>query len=369
MYLLFIEYLTSSLNCAILNDSFLLTPSKGIDEMGVEITMAEPVAAPSQKENMSERLARQKLEDKLIAAANVPPKRIPLLDRSQMAKPFTMSGQNVPKPPQTWDSGVHSSSDFSSSENDLKHLHKGRVDPSKEMVGDRAVKEQRVQSPHRECLEITDKNKHNFVTPREKFVVNHLRGTSSRMLTSTASRKSRNTIENEFKSQKILFATPVATSLSRPVISADDSLSLSLVDTPIKSKEKSLSPIVEQSRLKRLSSEELFKPSVSGDKRLSPEPPPSVTLLAANKRKDIGEHSQANPLPVININGKQYQVLKKLGHGASSAVFLTKRLDTGVECAVKVWSRYMNSNNLDLSVNVCFSPSVWKGMQQLWKDI
>ncbi|XP_055638922.1 uncharacterized protein LOC129776962 isoform X2 [Toxorhynchites rutilus septentrionalis] len=325
----------NNLNCAILNDSFLLTPSKGIDEMGSETKAAEPMATPSQKGNNTERPARQKLEDKLIEAASVSYKRVPLLDRSQLDKQFIMSTQIARKPPQTWDSGVHScgSSDFSSSENALKHLRK-----ETEMMVDKVVKEQKVQSPHRECQEITDKNKHNFVTPREKFVVNHLRGTSSRMLTSTASRKSRNTIENEFKSQKILFATPVATSLSRPLMMADDSLSLSLVDTPIKSKEKSLSPIAEQLQLKRVSTEKLFPPSVSCDKRLSPEPPPPMrgALQDINKGKDIGEHSQANPLPIININGKQYQVLKKLGQGASSAVFLTKQMDTGVECAVKL---------------------------------
>lgn len=323
------------MNCAILNDSFLLTPSKGIEDMG-SVPKA-PRATPSEKENVSERTARIRLEDKLVKEADAvqevaPPKsalkRVPLLERSQFEKQFSIFGQLDVKSAKTRDSGISSTASSVLSAQIVE-----------EQESPKEVAEHKVHSPPKECQEITDKSKHLFVTPRDKFGPSQARAASSRLLTSTVTRKSRNTLENEFKSQKILFATPLATGLSRPLVTANDSLSLSLVDTPIKSKDRPLSPIVEQSRPTKRSTDQLFPVTPAPERRSSPEPvvPPPVT--PANPPMESAVDGQTAPTKqptTIAINGKDYQVLRKLGSGGSSSVFLAKQVGTGVECALKL---------------------------------
>ncbi|XP_065095087.1 dual specificity protein kinase TTK isoform X2 [Ochlerotatus camptorhynchus] len=330
----------NNLNCAILNDSFLLTPSKCPDDMDSVDKAPKSVAIPTQKENVH---ARQRLEDRLISTAGPEPhemkvlKRVPLLDRCQ----FSLLNQNDSKCSKTRDSGISSttSSVLSAVEQPvteigIKPTNKDEVDEAE--LG-KSLREQKIQSPSKD---------HLFVTPRDKFPRSHARGISSRVISSTAGRsKSRTTLEDEFKSQKILFATPLATGLSRLPVNANDSLSLSLVDTPIKSKDRPLSPIVEQQqpvRATKRSTDELFPATPGPEKRLSPEPVPhpskDVPPVAAEEKRttEQQQQQQTKPLPVIAINGKEYQVLKKLGSGGSSSVFLAKQVGTGVECALKL---------------------------------
>ncbi|XP_038118271.1 dual specificity protein kinase Ttk [Culex quinquefasciatus] len=323
----------NNLNCAILNDSFLLTPSKGIEDMG-SVPKA-PKATPSEKENVSERTARIRLEDKLVKEADAvqevaPPKsalkRVPLLERSQFEKQFSIFGQLDAKNPKARDSGISSTASSVLSAQIVEDQ-----DSPKEVA---ATTEHKAHSSPKECQEISDKNKHLFVTPRDKFGPSQARAASSRLLTSTVTRKSRNTLENEFKSQKILFATPLATGLSRPLVTANDSLSLSLVDTPIKSKDRPLSPIVEQSRPTKRSTDQLFPVTPAPEKRSSPEPvvPPAPPIESVVD----GPPASTKQPTTIAINGKDYQVLRKLGSGGSSSVFLAKQVGTGVECALKL---------------------------------
>lgn len=327
----------NNLNCAILNDSFLLTPSKGIDDLGGSAPKA-PKATPVEKENVNERTARIRLEDKLVKEVEAPPKstlkRVPLLERTQFEKQFSIFDQldAAKSSSKARDSGISSTG----SSVLLEPLVEEQESP-KEVI---TTVEQKANSPPKECQEINDKNKHLFVTPRDKFGPSQARTTSSRLLTSTVTRKSRNTLENEFKSQKILFATPLATGLSRPPVTANDSLSLSLVDTPIKSKERPLSPIVEQSRPTKRSTDQLFPATPAApEKRSSPErervpiPAPTQPPIPV---EPAGVDPSQKQLPTITINGKDYQVLKKLGSGGSSSVFLAKQVGTGVECALKL---------------------------------
>uniref|UniRef100_A0A1Q3F1G2 Putative dual-specificity mitotic checkpoint protein kinase n=1 Tax=Culex tarsalis TaxID=7177 RepID=A0A1Q3F1G2_CULTA len=319
----------NNLNCAILNDSFLLTPSKGIEDLGS--CPKAPKATPSEKENVSERTTRIRLEDKLVKEADVVApkstlKRVPLLERSQFEKQFSIFGQLDTKSTKTRDSGISSTA---------SSVLSAPIVEEQESPKEAAPSEHKAHSPAKECQEITDKNKHLFVTPREKFGPSQARATtSSRLLTSTVTRKSRNTLENEFKSQKILFATPLATGLSRPPVTANDSLSLSLVDTPIKAKDRPLSPIVEQSRPAKRSTDELFPVTPAPEKRSSPQPvPPAPPTI---EEPLVDGQTTTKPLPTITINGKEYQVLRKLGSGGSSSVFLAKQTGTGVECALKL---------------------------------
>ncbi|XP_053695995.1 dual specificity protein kinase Ttk [Sabethes cyaneus] len=321
----------NNLNCAILNDSFLLTPSKGIEDL--ESTTKDTWITPMDKENASEKPARRNLERRLIAANNpaqlANPKRIPLLDRSQLDKQFAIFCQTDSKSTRTGDSGISSTAS--------SMLSAGEQITEAEMQD--AVEQKNHSPSYKDCPEINEKNKQLFVTPREKPVLNPTRGTISRMLTSTASRGSRSVLENEFKSQKILFATPLATGVARPPVSANDSLSLSLVDTPIKSKERPLSPIVEQSRIATMPKQKMSPKKLAPDRRSSPEPP----AIQVEPRKEptpesseTGEHKSGKTLPTLTINGKDYQIIKKLGSGGSSSVFSAKQIGTGVECALKL---------------------------------
>ncbi|XP_062563644.1 dual specificity protein kinase Ttk isoform X2 [Armigeres subalbatus] len=306
----------NNLNCAILNDSFLLTPSKNVDDMDSAQKPSKAMPSPDHKENVH---ARKKLEDKMNNAKDPEPqeakilKRVPLLDRRQLEKQFSLLSQSASRLSRARDSGINSttSSVLSATEQvteiEVKPINKNETE---EQDLGRSLREQKMPSPPKD---------HLFVTPREKFPQSHVRGMSSRAITSTTNR------------------------LPRPPMGANDSLSLSLVDTPIKSKDRPLSPIVEQQQVRpaKRSTDDLFPATPGPEKRLSPEPTPRTTKDVAPPVVTMEElrpvdQSQAKPFPVIAINGKEYQVLKKLGSGGSSSVFLAKQMETGIECALKL---------------------------------
>ena len=99
---------------------------------------------------------------------------------------------------------------------------------------------------------------------------------------------------------------------ARPVIAipTNDSISLSLDDTPDKPK-KALSPINELRTSKR-STDALF-PESPLDKPKEPE------------------------VSILRINNMDYALQKKIGCGGSSSVFLAKDKKNDRECAVKVF--------------------------------
>lgn len=138
------------------------------------------------------------------------------------------------------------------------------------------------------------KSNDNFETPLIKFQMPTI-NRGSQMLTT---QKSRVSLEKEFRSQKILFTTPL--SISRPPnnIIANDSISLPMEDV-----------------------------LASSNKNINPDPP--VTSLPQITRKI--EKPQT-----IEINNKIYRIHCKLGSGGSSTVFLAGEMSTNIECAVKV---------------------------------
>lgn len=121
----------------------------------------------------------------------------------------------------------------------------------------------------------------------------------------TTARKAFQTID----SRKILFSTPMSN--ARPVISVptNDSISLSLDDTPDKPK-KPLSPINELRTSKR-STDALFPESPLDKPRVSEE-------------------------TILRINNGNYGLLQKIGCGGSSSVFFAKDKTNNRDCAVKV---------------------------------
>uniref|UniRef100_A0A182M6B0 Protein kinase domain-containing protein n=1 Tax=Anopheles culicifacies TaxID=139723 RepID=A0A182M6B0_9DIPT len=318
-----------NLNCAILNDSFLLTPSKCIDE---EDSVDKKIPSKATIRSVTDAVpkSRMKLEDKLPSVNAGPEmlKRAPLVERSQ----FDLKAYNDSSPTKSTrsqDSGYGASA-------------------SVDTVGELPITVKRpdrpalttVQSPTPletapEKMEV-ERNRHQFVTPRDKFP-GGLRETGSKMFTSTTVRKSRNTIENEFKSQKVLFATPVV--MARPPVNflPDDSLNYSVITPDATKGSKHLSPIKEQQKMTKRSTNQLFGGLDAASDKVSP---PSVATLCAptvaEKTVDSNDTQQQPKERPIVINGKEYLVLKKIGSGGSSSVFLAKQVATGLECAVKL---------------------------------
>ena len=148
-------------------------------------------------------------------------------------------------------------------------------------------------------LKVDDKN--IFVTPS----IRPQQLSTLRTQTSNA-RKALQPIDKD--SRKILFSTPLST--ARPVLAipTNDSISLSLEDTPGKPK-SALSPINEI-RSKR-STDSLFPDSPLEKPRV----PEEVTL---------------------RVNNVDYVLQNKIGCGGSSSVFLAKDKKNDRECAIKV---------------------------------
>ncbi|XP_050081572.1 dual specificity protein kinase TTK [Anopheles aquasalis] len=318
-----------NLNCAILNDSFLLTPSKCVDDFGSAQKKSALKQTVHKQANDAIPKSRMKLEDKLSLSTEITAqtvKRHPLTERPVHEQPPIKNKEQRNSPPKT-----------GTTHNEVGTEPSNKVDRSSKLDANGSHSPPRQSAPAERSD--VDRSRHQFVTPRDKFPVVQVRGTGSRMLTSTAVRGSRDSVENEFKSQKILFATPLAIARAPVMSMANDSLNLSLLDTPVKQKEPNiLTPIVEhrpQPSTKR-SADELFGSS---------EPPLQEPVLVAPTAKvdikcdstaETNDHQQPPKERSISINGKEYLVMKKLGSGGSSSVFLAKQVSSGLECAVKL---------------------------------
>ncbi|XP_050069032.1 serine/threonine-protein kinase tousled-like 2 isoform X2 [Anopheles maculipalpis] len=324
-----------NLNCAILNDSFLLTPSKCIEEED-SVDKKIPSKATIRSVTDSVPKSRIKLEDKLPAKSVAPDvdaklvKRAPLVERSQFTDLKPCNDSSPTKSARSQDSGFGASATIDT----VGELPGGTVVGRSEKPVPNGAQSPPAQSDSApEKMEV-ERNRHQFVTPRDKFLGGPLRETGSKMFTSTTVRKSRNTIENEFKSQKVLFATPVV--MPRPPVNflPDDSLNYSVITPGAAKCAKHLSPIKEQQKIAKRSTDQLFGALDAADKV---SPPIVAPKAPVEKNGDSTETSQQQPKerPIV-INGKEYLVMKKIGSGGSSSVFLAKQVATGLECAVKL---------------------------------
>lgn len=158
------------------------------------------------------------------------------------------------------------------------------------------------------------------------------------MLSSAGQRKpSRTQIENEFKSQKVLFTTP---SVARPAIKMMSNLALD--DTlhcyqasPMAGKSVLLSPVKEE----RADAEPM--PTASNSMAGTQRPATDRVDAAAAEAKSVKEPDKSAAKPngeekTLHINGKDFIVHKRIGQGGSSTVFLAEHKDTKLECALKV---------------------------------
>lgn len=159
----------------------------------------------------------------------------------------------------------------------------------------------------------------------------------SLMMSSGQPKKCRTALENEFRSQKVLFTTPSA--VSRPTIQMmsninvlDDSLqcykSSPLANLPSKD-ERSVSKLVEQSQT--LTSNYALRPAdkVDGMNETAECQPLKPIANDQSRENDDGKK-------VLHINGKDFIIHQRIGSGGSSSVFLAERKDTKLECALKV---------------------------------
>ena len=243
-----------SLNCAILNDSFLLTPSKNIEDSNSGKTPNEldqnPVKVESPNLNLKENAH---IENKAVIKRNPLADKLPAQKSSISLFSHLRSTSSSPKHS---DSGISTSTCINPNEEQKRENLE--LTSNRDKIGGLDGIAPLTKSPPT-VKEI------NFITPKVKFQVTAARNNQLRLI--NTNKKSREEQENEFKSQKILFATPL--SVQRPQLgtSANDcSISLVLDDTPIKSSRKNvypLSPIKENNVVAKKSSEKLFDPAMS----------------------------------------------------------------------------------------------------------
>lgn len=159
-----------------------------------------------------------------------------------------------------------------------------------------------------------------------------------RTLLSSASqpRKCRTDLENEFRSQKVLFTTPSA--VSRPAMKVmnhlglDDSLNCYKSSPMV----NNLSPVREERNKENkfpknaTGADDLEQSTAKMDEKLN-----GADVNDARAPSVAGE-SQEKKEKIITINNKDFIIQNKIGHGGSSSVFLVEHKDTKLQCALKV---------------------------------
>lgn len=168
-------------------------------------------------------------------------------------------------------------------------------------------------------------------TPYKAFQMpstRRLLSTHRSILSSNTGNKCRSALENEFRSQKVLFTTPSA--VSRPAIQVmsnlglDDSLQLHCYkSSPAINNQK------EERQLPKLANDPIK--SSSGANTTADMP-----ILDNAVTSSTGDVKEEKAPKILQINGKEFVVSKKIGQGGSSSVFLAEHKDSKLECAVKV---------------------------------
>lgn len=172
-----------------------------------------------------------------------------------------------------------------------------------------------------------------FVTPQVRSI-----GIKHGARTHTT-QKTRSEVDNEFRSQKVLFQTPMTVSRAAPFNS--DSLTFSLCDTisespdtpaqPPKSMEKPSVGKSKKSLEGAFTQAEQAKSAVPELVVSVPAKPPPVP----EKPDTVASTAKSNS-NVLKIKNHEYIMVKKLGCGGSSSVYLARRKDTVQEYALKV---------------------------------
>ncbi|XP_039489798.1 dual specificity protein kinase TTK [Drosophila santomea] len=276
-----------NLNCAILNDSFVLSPSQELTNSNSNITTR----------------------------------------KSSNAAPFQQSDSNLSFLGQFNNMGINCSSQGSPGANSEKLLAK-RTAPTLQAVSNATERRplQETETPLRNEIAFSSKKKSDadFITPQV------------RTIGSTHAGKSRSAVSNDFRAQKVLFQTPMTVSRAAPVASA--SISFSLCDTITESPDipeppKKAEPPMSQHPSKK-SLDNVFRESEK-DKVDIVESKQLVSIPAVNVPPDPPSNS-SKISNILKIKNLEYTIDKKLGCGGSSSVYLARRSDSGDEFALKV---------------------------------
>lgn len=163
------------------------------------------------------------------------------------------------------------------------------------------------------------------------------------ILSSAGQRKTfRTQIENEFKSQKVLFTTP---SVSRPTIkkmsnlTLDDSLQC-YQSSPMVNQSIQLSPVKEERLGTNIKTATL--PILNESVTKAIDETAEVKLMKVEEPQKITTKSNDED-KILNINGKDFIIRERIGQGGSSTVFLAEHKGTKLECALKV-GRFFSEN-------------------------
>lgn len=182
------------------------------------------------------------------------------------------------------------------------------------------------------------------------------------LVCSTQTQKTRSAMVNEFRSQKVLFQTPMAVSISRaPLAYSNDSISL-LCDTinevdgtpnTSEKKEEKQTNVENKTAKSKKSLEGAFKEIKDEKVNIEKETkqPKETASSGSQETKPIKQQEAANPASstvstvssskdssssTLQINNNEYVLISKLGCGGSSSVYLAKN-KKGQECALKVY--------------------------------
>ncbi|KAH8242581.1 hypothetical protein KR032_000279, partial [Drosophila birchii] len=156
---------------------------------------------------------------------------------------------------------------------------------------------------------------------------------------------------NEFRSQKVLFQTPMTVSRAAPF--PNNSISFSLCDTISESPDVPEPPPKHESGNGK--SKKSLESAFSALEKVEKVPPkvekvpPKVETVEAKEvvasvpvattdpvKPTPGGTSSSKTSNILNIKNHQYTIVKKLGCGGSSSVYLARRSDSGDEFALKV---------------------------------
>lgn len=175
--------------------------------------------------------------------------------------------------------------------------------------------------------ELTEKE-----TPYKMFQIPSARRLppSNRRLATNDLKNSRTAMENEFRSQKVLFTTPSA--VSRPIINLLSNVKLDDSLNCYKS-----SPVVMNTSLQKLPQRSLSSRTLETNNVMPDDTNTSEAISIKKMPKERDDTAQFNDKnKIIRINGKDFVMHKKIGQGGSSSVFLAEYKDKRLECAVKV---------------------------------
>lgn len=186
---------------------------------------------------------------------------------------------------------------------------------------------------HHENINVPSSSVKNTSSIEAQFATPQIRSFSvqrrPRDLCSTQSQKTKSAIVNEFRSQKVLFQTPMAISRAPMSCLPNDSISLSLCDTINEGGTPSTSEKTPQCTAEK----QIARSKKSLDGEFLEASKEYMQKSEATKCTAITTRDKET---IVHINDSDYVIVQKLGCGGSSSVYLAKRADNAKECALKV---------------------------------